>query len=830
MSLAVIVLVIAGLMTAVSFAEPFAARLRAPSSVLLAVFGVVVGAGALFLQSGALGETARGAAEAITNLPLDSDAFLYIFLPALLFQSAMNTDARHLVADASSIFTLAILAVVVSTFTIGLALAPLTPVPLIACLLFGAIVATTDPIAVIGIFREAGAPSRLVRLVEGESLLNDAAAITLFALFLDLLVSGRPFDPGATAVQAVVLPLGGALFGAALGRLAASLVGRLRETALAPTSISLGLPYIAFAAAEHWLHVSGVMATVAAGVAFAAAGPGKAPPDIWRHLKAVWDQIDWLAASMIFVLASIVAPRLLAGATIYDALLLLVAILASLAARAVIVFGVIPALARWRLGPAISLEFQWVVLWGGLRGATTLALALAVTEQEALSEEVRGFVATLSTGFVFFTLLVQGVTLRPLVRLTGVDRLSPVDLALRRDVLAAARSRVAASVVRTAQAYGLRAPRSALAEKEAPTTTLPEAATPEQKTVIALTTLARAEREAIMERVHERSVSRRLVDRLLGDVRRLGDQSRATGAEGYRRASEATLDFSLSERAAQKVARKTGWSGWLAGVLADRFEALLVVSTALRQLDRYPSETIAPVLGEEAAEAAANALGARRRAVSRELDALRLQYPAYADALEKRLLGAAALRLEETEYDRMHEDGLIGPELHRDLLIELGRRRGGDARPALDLGLDAETLVGKLSLLDGLPEQAVKRLVRLVEPVFARPGERLIRRGDQGDAAYFVSSGAVEAIGADGQTFRLGRGEIFGEIALLTDSPRTADVDAIAYCALLRLSRRAFRTFLDENPELAARLAALAEERLKAHAGEAGDAVTSTSP
>lgn len=819
MSIAIVVLVLAAILLAVSFAEPVAARLRLPSSVFLAVFGVAIGAVALALQGGVGGETAAVLAATVTELPIDSDVFLFVFLPVLLFQSAMNTDARQLVDDASSVFILAIIAVLVSTFVIGLMLAPFAPVSLIACLLLGAIVATTDPIAVIGIFREAGAPHRLVRLVEGESLLNDAVAITLFSLFLDLLITGEAFNPTRTAIQAVAMPVGGAVLGIFLGRCAAGLIGMLREDALAPTSISLALPYLAFVIAEHTFHVSGVVAVVFSGITLAAVGPAKATPDVWRHMKAVWEQIDWWAASLIFVLASILAPRLLAGASAADFALLGVVIAGSFVARAAIVFGLIPALAKLRLSPAMSRPFQWVVFWGGLRGATTLVLALAVTEKETLPEDVRHFVAVLATGYVLFTLLVQGVSLRSVVKATGVDRLSPVDQALRHDVFAAARIRVAEKVAASAAAHGLTVPPQAA---EPVAEAAPMTSDPADRIAVALVTLARAERELIMERVRERSVSIRLVNRLLSDARRLSDRSRAAGLGGYREAAAAAIEFSTAERLAQAVSRRFGWRGWLANALGDRFEALLVTSMSIRGLKPYLDHTIAPILGADAAAAVAGALAERKADVDRALAAMRLQYPDYAEALERRVIGAAGLQLEEAEYDRMMDDGLIGPELHRDLLIDVSRRRRlADARPALDLGLDAPALIAKLPILEGLSESALKRLAGLSEPIFARPGERLIRRGETGDAAYFVSSGAVEATSANGTVYRLGRGEIFGEIALLTDQPRTADVDAIAYCSLIRLKRKAFLDCLAQYPEIAAKIQATVDERLRANAAEA---------
>ncbi|GLK81283.1 cation:proton antiporter [Methylopila turkensis] len=818
MSIAVVVAVLAALLLVVSLAEPAAARVRLPASVLLALFGVVLGSVGLVLHAGALGPAGRSLAAAITDLPLNAEAFLFVFLPLLLFQSAMNTDVRHVLEDASPIFILAIVAVVVSTLVIGFALWPFTAAPLVACLLLGAIVATTDPIAVIGIFREAGAPARLVRLVEGESLLNDAAAITLFALFLDLLVTGRPFDPGAAALDAVVLPLGGAVVGFVGGWAASNLVGALRDNALAPTSVSLALPYLVFVVAESLLHVSGVLAVVAAGMTFAAAGPAKAPPDVWRHLRAVWEQIDWWAASLIFVLASILAPRLLADATLRDLLLLVALIVASLIARAAIVFGLMPALARARMAPSISRPFRWVVFWGGLRGATTLVLALAVTENEAIPREVRSFVAVLATGYVLFTLLVQGATLRRLVRATGVDRLSPVDAALRRDVFAAAHARVAVAVAETAATYRIAPPPEIPLASAAPPVV--EAPAPVgERVAIALVTLARAERELVMERVRERAVSLGLVNRLLSDVRRLSDRSRAAGPAGYRQAYGVALAFSRSERLAQLLARKLGWRGWLARALADRFELLQLTSMALRRIEGVADETIRPVLGDAAADAVAEVHAERSAAVARQLDALRLQYPDYAQALERRLLRNAALAFEEREYDRMHEEGLISPELHRDLGLDLDhRRRSAEIRPALDLGLDARTLIARLPMLAGLDAAALKRLADRVEPILVHPGERLIRRGDQGDAAYFIASGAVEVMGRSG-VVRLGRGDVFGEIALLTDQERTADVDSIAYGSLLRLPRRAFMSFLDDHPELRARIEATAAQRLRANAG-----------
>ena len=199
-----------------------------PASVLLAGAGIALGTFATIVQHAEAGGVLGKFARRFSSLPIGSDAFIYILLPALLFQSALTIEVPQMLEDAAPILLLAIVAVVVATVVIGFALAPFAGVSIIACLALGAIVATTDPVAVIAIFRDVGAPSRLIRLVEGESLLNDAAAITLFAALLEWLLGGH-HSAAATAVEFVRTLLGGVvigLIGARRGRRAAVVAAR----------------------------------------------------------------------------------------------------------------------------------------------------------------------------------------------------------------------------------------------------------------------------------------------------------------------------------------------------------------------------------------------------------------------------------------------------------------------------------------------------------------------------------------------------------------------------------------------------------------------------
>src|SRR6185295_1771359 len=213
----------------VSVLVPVAERFRLPHTVLLAIAGMAMGfLGSWLITSGvklgALGDAFVG----LDKLEVGADMFLPLFLPPLLFTAGLNIEVRRLMDEVHAVLLLAIVAVVVCIASVGFVVHWATGMDLVVCLLLGAVVSTTDPAAVIGIFRDVGAPKRLSILAEGESLLNDAVAITAFGLFLGILVSRSTVDPiaeavgGAGPLDAVGIFLrefaGGLLFGFAMAR------------------------------------------------------------------------------------------------------------------------------------------------------------------------------------------------------------------------------------------------------------------------------------------------------------------------------------------------------------------------------------------------------------------------------------------------------------------------------------------------------------------------------------------------------------------------------------------------------------------------------------
>jgi monovalent cation:H+ antiporter, CPA1 family len=415
--------------------------------VLLAVIGVTISAVSGALLRMPLPHWFSGIERLFADLPLPSEIFIYVFLPLLVFQAAVASDVRRILEDAAPILVLAVIATLVAAGIVGVALWPLAGLPLAVCLLLGAVVSTTDPVAVIAIFREVGAPARLTRLVEGEALLNDATAIVLYTVLLGVIVSGRQLHIRQGAVEFVISFGGGAALGVVAGRVLLSTIPWTRDDRLAEATLAVAFAYLSFIVADR-VHVSGVVAVLAAGMTVSAFGRTRITPYNWSFLADLWEQLAFWANSLIFLLAAILVPKLLIDLRLRDLALMVVLIVAAFAARLAVLFLLLPMLSFARLTQPISDAYKLAIAWGGLRGALTLVLALSVTENPALPHEVQRFVAVLATGLVLFTLLVNGTTLRAVIRFLGLDRLSPIDQLLRDRVLEASYAGMS-DVVRT---------------------------------------------------------------------------------------------------------------------------------------------------------------------------------------------------------------------------------------------------------------------------------------------------------------------------------------------------------------------------------------------
>ena len=822
-SVASITFVMAGFLVLASVIQPAAERLHLPYTVFLAIVGVAIGAFSSFLLYTPLTDAFDDIVRPLVDLPINASIFLVVFLPLLLFHAALTLDLREIAPDWAPILTLAIVAVFAAAAAIGFSLSFAVGMPLTVALLLGAIVATTDPSAVVAIFRELGAPARLIRLLEGESLLNDAAAIVLFSILVGMLTDGAAADLAAGALHFAEAFLGGIVLGVAGGRLFGTMLPFLGGSRLSEVTLSLALPYVVYLLAEQLFDVSGVVAVVSAGLTAGAVGRVRLAPDNWRYLERVWEQTGFLASSLIFVSASTLVPKLLTGVHLADAWLLLVAVAAALVSRMAVLFGLLPLLSALHLSQKVSGAYKLAIAWGGLRGALTLALALAVTENSRLPPEVRSTVAILATGFVLFTLLVSGLTLRPVIRLLKLDRLSPLNLALRNKVLALSLADVRDVVRETASQYAI-PPEVARAAGEpvdrridelSAQPDLEQAISDRDRIRIGLVALANRERRIILDHHAQRTVSGAAIERLLRNTSLILNAARAEGRIGYNRAARALLEFQRSFWVAALVHRALTLARPLQRQISIRFEALLIRRLALEELSRFIDRRLAALLGQRVAELLGEVIAARSEATKRALDALRLQYPEYAKALEQRFLRQSAFRLSLSRFYDLYDEGLIGKEVFEDLEREHAAFRSlMDELPPLDLGLRAEELLPQFNMFADLGAAELRALARLCRPRLLLPDEVVIRKGERGNAMFLISSGAVEVV-LPNDSVRLGSGDFFGEMALLSGRRRQADVVALGYCRVLVLSAADFRRFLRDYAHVSAEIDRIANERTR---------------
>ena len=287
--------------------------------------------------------------------------------------------------------------------------------PLASALVFGALIAATDPVAIIAMFKDNKVKGRMRLLVESESLLNDGAAAVLFVMALAWATNGDGQTAGETVLTLFKVVLGGVLVGALSGGVA--IVASLRTAEhLVEAALTTIAAYGSFLLAEYF-HVSGVLATVTAGLIMGNLGLLSEEEGGYISLKgrefvlSFWDFAAFLANSVVFLLIGVDVASTPFGAV--GATPVIVAIATVLAARAITVYPLSSLFlgSRWK----VSWREQHVLWWGGLRGALALALALSLPQSLPRRDEI----VAVTFGVVAFSIVVQGLTMPLLLRALG---------------------------------------------------------------------------------------------------------------------------------------------------------------------------------------------------------------------------------------------------------------------------------------------------------------------------------------------------------------------------------------------------------------------------
>ena len=377
---------IIGLLLTASLVAIAVRRFRIPYTVALVVVGLLI--------------TFRSPLE----FELTPELILALFLPPLVFEAAFHLNITELRRNLSAIILLAVPGVILTTLIVGGILSLVTPLGLPLAMVFGALIAATDPIAVVALFRKLGIPKRLAVLVEAESLFNDGTAIVTFNLMLAIALTSH-FDLVGSILEFFQVAIGGIVVGLALGWIIAQLIERVDDY-LIETTLTTVLAFGAYLLAER-LHLSGVLAVVAAGLVNGNIGPRGMSPTTRIVLFNFWEYVAFLANSLVFLLIGL---KVNISALVVSWQPVVWAILAVLVARIIIVYGL-----SWvvnRVAEPVSTNWQHVLSWGGLRGAICLALVLSLPASFGSN---RDLLQVMAVGVVLFTLLVQGTTIHFLI-------------------------------------------------------------------------------------------------------------------------------------------------------------------------------------------------------------------------------------------------------------------------------------------------------------------------------------------------------------------------------------------------------------------------------
>ncbi|HTJ21965.1 MAG TPA: sodium:proton antiporter, partial [Gemmatimonadaceae bacterium] len=346
--------------------------------------------------------------------PLTKELLFAVFLPGLLFEASVQLEADEFWRNRVVIFSLALPAVVISTVIVAVGLVLLLPLIGLSfgwesAFVFATLIAATDPIAVVALVRTLGAPTRLAVLIEGESLLNDGTAAVSFTTAVAVVLGGQP--KVATLAfgfaYAIVIAI---LLGGAIGMVTRKLLAWI-DDAMVLITVTTAAAYGSFLIAET-MHASGVIAAVTAGLLSGTEAAKRAiAPESRTVLRAFWDYVAFALNSIVFLLIGFQAGV----STLLSAWpMIVIAFVVVTLTRIAVTYLVVGTVAKAETFPR-----RWtpVLAWGGLRGSLAMVLALSLPAEMVQ----RDAIVSMTIGVVVLSILIQGMTVRPLLRRLGLE-------------------------------------------------------------------------------------------------------------------------------------------------------------------------------------------------------------------------------------------------------------------------------------------------------------------------------------------------------------------------------------------------------------------------
>jgi len=775
-----------------------------PYSVALLVIGLAFG---LVQRSGFLAEHSPLLEQTVIMVAdINPHLILWLFLPILIFESAFALEVHLFRRIFSQIALLAVPGLMVATAITAVLVKYIFPWDWSwpVCFMFGALISATDPVAVVALLKELSSRKRLETLIEGESLFNDGTAIVFFMLFIGMVVAPDEanLSPLMITWDFLRVVLMGTFIGVAFGAVAIAWIGRVFNDPMIEITLTIAGSFLAFMVAES-VHASGVVAVVVIALMFASIGRTKVSPEVSGFLHHFWEMMAHIANTIIFLLVgTLIAGRVqLDNLDMWVALAILYVSLQFIRAFSVMVF--MPLLKR--IGIGINFQKSTVLVWGGLRGAVSLALALTVAQNELIPKEIGDQVLFLCAGVVVLTMLVNGGSMGWVLKKLGLNHLPEAKQATVDKAGGEVSKTLSGLLPGMMEDDFLKGADWELVKQSSGIQAVSELAEPEQISeediaVAYQRRLLETERKHYWTQFEHGTIGAGATKKLVDSVEHALDGTPTIAPRDDLAQLWDTpplLNALKNIKGMKNLALKMSFSR-----LSLSYDVARGFIQAQDELESHVDD-LAPNAVE--AQKVHDLVAQNKTATLKYIESLRETFPEVIRGLETYSATRLLLYSERAVISQQLKQAVLDkPEAERMIMDVEMRMEALNRVPSLEGSVSGDQLVQQLSWMQALPEATQEKLSGIMQHSIYNTDEDIAKTGKAFCALGIITRGTVEIVREqDGKIIKsiLGAGETLGAISLL--SGFSADnVKAISLVDIQWLPGEKIKPILASDPEL----------------------------